>query len=397
MAIYYITISALTGLGYCMTEKKKKQNRTLPYLAVVFISLVFLCSFRYAIGFDYFSYRDIYEMIAAMPFSAILTAFWYEPLFFIVCKCFNLCGLPFQLLITGVSLFLLFSAVWFIAHYSKSPWMSVYLYITLQFLAYNMNLMRQSIALCFFLFAYPFLKSRRLMPYSACIFFGGLFHNSLWFVFPLYFLLFLKLSRKTTACLLISTLAGYLFFEPLFSLIHPLLPEKYAVYQQTYFWNSSTWEYILPPAAYCLLIYRFRSRISDAADRSIYLNSAFYQCLISLFITKHFILERFAVYPFAFSLIAIPDILASYREDAPDMVQAKQRYRWIMAVFLLFGGAYFVFASVKGFHHVYPYVSLLDKSRSAPAGSLMRSGWHSMVFDEIMRRNLPLTGWPGPL
>lgn len=365
MAIYYITIIILTGLGYHLTEKQKKQTHMLLYLAVVFSSLVFLCSFRYAIGFDYFSYREIYEMTASMSLSEILKMFWYEPLFFVVCKCFNLCGLPFQLLITGISLFLLFSAVWFIAHYSKSAWISVYLYITLQFLAYDMNLMRQSIALCFFLFAYPFLKSRRLAPYSACIFLGGLFHNSLWFVFPLYFLLLIRLSKKITICLIGTALAGYLFFEPLFRFVRPLLPEKYAVYDQTYFWNSSTWEYILPSLIYCLLIYLYRNRINDDADRSIYLNSALYQCLISLFITKHFILERFAVYPFAFSLIAIPDILASDRLDAAGAVQTQRCRRTVM-VFLLFGGAYFLFASMKGFHHVYPYVSLLEKSRSVP-------------------------------
>ena len=378
MAIYYITIIILTGLGYYLTEKKKKQTRMPLYLAVVFSSLVFLCSFRYAIGFDYFSYRDIYEMTASMSMSEILKTFWYEPLFFVVCKCFNLCGLPFQLLITGISLFLLFSAVWFIAHYSKSAWISVYLYITLQFLAYDMNLMRQSVALCFFLFAYPFLKSRRLAPYSACIFLGGLFQNSLWFVFPLYFLLLIRLSKKITICLIVTALAGYLFFEPLFRFVRPLLPEKYAVYDQTYFWNSSTWEYIMPSLIYCLLIYLFRNRISDDADRSIYLNSALYQCLISLFITKHFILERFAVYPFVFSLIAIPDILASDRLDTADAAQ-KQRYRRTVMVFLLFGGAYFLFASVKGFHHVYPYVSLLEKSRSVPIGSLIGGAWRILL------------------
>lgn len=379
MAIYYITIAALTGLGYYLTEKNKKQSQTLLYLAVVWISLVFLCSFRYAIGFDYFSYRNIYEMTDSMPFSDILKTFWYEPLFFVVCKCFNVCGMPFQLLITGVSLFLLFSTVWFIAHYSKAPWMSVYLYITLQFLAYHMNLMRQSLALCFFLFSYPFLKSRRLLPYSACIFLGGLFHNSLWFVFPLYFLLLVKLSQKTALCLMAMALAGYLFFEPLFCLVRPLLPEKYAIYEQTYFWNSSTWEYILPSAAYCLLIYRYRNRIEDDTDRSIYLNSALYQCLISIFITKHFILERFAVYPFAFSLIAIPDILSCDRQNVPNVGHIQHTNRQTTILFLLFGGAYFLFASAKGFHHVYPYVSLLEKSRSVPVSSLTGSAWHSII------------------
>ena len=48
MAIYFVTILGLTGFGYLTAEKKKKY-----YLAAVFVSFVFLTSFRYAIGFDF--------------------------------------------------------------------------------------------------------------------------------------------------------------------------------------------------------------------------------------------------------------------------------------------------------------------------------------------------------
>ena len=64
MAIYYFIICNLTGLGFFMTEKQNKARMTRCYLAIAFVSLTLLASFRYAIGFDYFSYRNIFEMTA---------------------------------------------------------------------------------------------------------------------------------------------------------------------------------------------------------------------------------------------------------------------------------------------------------------------------------------------
>lgn len=371
MAIYYFIICSLTGLGFFMTEKQNKTRMTRCYLAIAFVSLTLLASLRYAIGFDYFSYRNIFEMTAGWSFGSIFSSYCRsEPLFFVLCKCFQLAGLPFQMLLAAVSAFLVFMIVWMVLRFSAIPWMSIFLYITLQFFAYHMNLMRQSIALCFFLLAWPYWKKRRFLPWAALLFIGGLFHNSLWLICPLFILLPKKLTRRSVGCLAALTICGYLLFDPLFLLVRPLLPEKYAIYDTTFFWHSNDWEYLVLPALYCLLIYLFRSRIRDEYQRTVYVNSAFYYVLFSLFITKHFILERFAIYPFIFALFAIPDILASYRPKDGETLHSTRRYYCMMALFVAFGAAFFLFSAAKGFHNVYPYVSLLDRSRSVPAAAV---------------------------
>ena len=102
---------------------------------------------------------------------------------------------------------------------------------------------------------------------------------------------------------------------------------------------------------------------SGDIQRSLYINSAIYNFIINLFITKHFILERFSVYPFAISLIAIPEIIYSYRRKGKKQTTS---YYCVLILFILYGIAYFLFAAYKGFHNVYPYISLLDKSHSSP-------------------------------
>ena len=371
MAVYYVAMSLVTGFGYFTTHKKQSQKQNACYLVFAFLLFTFLTSFRYAIGFDYFSYRNIYRMVIPWSFHDIFLYHRSEPFYYLACKLFSLTGCPFPVFLLFINLFLMAAAMHFISRNSKIPWVSVYLYLTLQFLAYNMNLIRQSIAAAFFLLAYPYLKNRRLLPYTILTILGGLFHNSLWFVWPLYFILPKKHSRKFLAVLLLGAGLTYVFFDPIFRLLAPVLPARYANYQGSYFWNANGFEYVLPPAVYCLLIYLFRNRIA-AEQRTIYLNSGLYQLLINLFITKHFILERFAIYPFVFSLLAIPEIIASYRQEtenaseSPDKKTGTLTYRRVLLLFLLFGLGWFLFAAAEGFHRVYPFVSLLDKSLSQP-------------------------------
>lgn len=369
MAIYYFIVTFLTGLGYILTDRKKEKKAVAFYLAITFLVLCVFASCRYAIGFDYFSYRDIYEMIAGWPVGDIVRFYWYEPLFFLVCKIFCLMGCPYTLFIAVVNIFLLSVAMWFIYRNSKMPWVSVYLYITLQFLAYNMNLLRQSIAIAIFLLAYPYLKNRKIVPFTVLILIGGCVHNSLFFMWPLYFLLPKKCSRKFLVVALLATAAVYVWFDQLFVLVKPLIPTNYIIYQDTYFWNANNAEYAVLPAVYGILVYVFTGRMAKSAkescmEASIYRNSAVYHFLISLFVTKHFILERFAIYPFVLSLIAIPDMIYSFRSESGE--EKDMGYYCVLVSFLIFGAVYFGFAAYKGFHNVYPYVSLLDKSYSAP-------------------------------
>lgn len=149
MLVYYILNSILVFTGIYAGNKNTKQN-TIFYLVLSVLLLTVLASFRYAIGFDYFSYRRIYENIEGLSFNQVFLIHKKEFLFYILCKICNCMNLPYTGFLFIVSLFMHSVAMWFIHRYSKIPWLSVYLYITLQFFAHNMNLIRQSMALSFF-------------------------------------------------------------------------------------------------------------------------------------------------------------------------------------------------------------------------------------------------------
>lgn len=371
VAIYYFIVLGLMGLGYVLTERRREPKWTVCYLTVSCLVLTFFASFRYAIGFDYFSYRNIYKMMEEWTFGDIFSVYWHEPLFYILCKLSCLLGCSFFVFLSGINLFLFFAAMRFIYLESKMPWVSVGLYILLQFFAYNMNLIRQSIALAFFLFAYPYLKNRRVVWFGIFMFIGGLFHNSLWLMMPFYVLLNQEWSGKYLGIVAAAAGGIYEFCDWILEILLPFLPEKYGNYLETYFWNSNGMVYAMPGLIYLGILYGFRKRIREPLLRRIYLNSALYYFLISLFITKHFILERFSVYPFILSILALPEVIASdsyrsYQEKGEREEKQDKRYGWVLGICLGLAGGYFFFAVWKGFHHVYPYVSLLQRGYSLP-------------------------------
>lgn len=354
--------------GIYIGKKNTKQSMIL-YLCFSAMVLTLLAAFRYAIGFDYFSYRYIYENMECVSFDEIFLIYKREFMFYIFCKILSSIHVPYIGFLFIVSLFMHSTAMWTIYRYSKIPWLSVYLYITLQFFAHNMNLIRQSIALSFFLLAYPFLKERKLAPFLLIMICGALFHNSILFMIPLYFLLPVKANVKSLGILFTLAVLMYWLYDPFFFLVKPLLINGYANYAGTEFWRPSTMDYVIFPALSFCLLFLFRKRHAAlSSEASIYLNSAFYTFIFTLFITKHFILERFSVYPHVLLILGIPDVIACFhnKEEAAKMPFWKREACYVLVSFLILGGMTFLFAAYKGIHHVYPYISLLDKAQSSP-------------------------------
>ena len=76
--------------------------------------------------------------------------------------------------------------------------------------------------------------------------------------------------------------------------------------------------------------------------------------LLQLFITRHFILERFSIYTAFFSLPSLPEAAQGERRR----ISPKGRTALLAAGAL----AYFLFAAREGFHGVYPYHGVWERA-----------------------------------
>lgn len=103
----------------------------------------------------------------------------------------------------------------FIWKESKYPLIGVLLYFLCGFYFDSFNIMRQSFALIFVLFAIKNIKERNFIKFFIFIFIGSLFHYSTLFCIPLYFISFInKLDYKKfklicVVLILVSVVLGY--------------------------------------------------------------------------------------------------------------------------------------------------------------------------------------------
>lgn len=89
---------------------------------------------------------------------------------------------------------------------SKNPMFSTYLFFTTNVYFISMNMIRQSIATMFFIFAIPYIKEKKFWKYLLVIAIAFSIHSSSIIYFPLYFLCNKKINKKRISIILIILL-----------------------------------------------------------------------------------------------------------------------------------------------------------------------------------------------
>lgn len=242
--------------------------------------------------------------------------------------------------------------VW-IGRYSPSPWLSVFLFLTLQYFALSMNFLRQALAAAIVIWSYPFLKKRRFLPACGLVLLAACFHRTSLVMLPLCFLLALPPSRPHYGLASFTAGAVYFLMDPLINIAISIVP-KYQHYLTEKYWQGNSFLYVLMPlGCFLFTLPLLRQTIRDKSS-PVLVNSVFYALLIQLFITRHFILERLSIYVAMFSLLALPAAVFS------PCKQISQKTR--IGILILGALAYFLFAVSQGFHGVYPYHGIWERA-----------------------------------
>ena len=286
----YCFLICLSLLGGGVLKYKPQYRRS--FLCVTGIIFWFFASMRYVIGFDYRFYEGIFVSVSNSSIIEILTSEIIEPGYaFLNRAVFCLGGDYRTFLFVFHLIFTVLVFIW-IDRYSPEPWLSVYLFVTLQYFAFSMNFLRQAFAAAILLWTYPFMKSRRFLPYFGIILLTSAFHRTALLMFPLCFLLTLKPTRRHYASALLVTVIAYLFMDTVIEVVLRFLP-KYQHYLTERYWQGNSMIYILLPlSCFLFAIPLLRQSFQNPSISPILANAMFYSSLIQVFITKHFILER---------------------------------------------------------------------------------------------------------
>lgn len=177
----------------------KLTNRMLFFSSV--LVLVFFGGLRYESGFDYLSYKNIYDnYTGGIPFEPAYCLLMYVFKFIV--------GTSFPYFLFFYTLLNILVKVLFFQKYFRYPCMLIFLYYPATYLIADFGVMRQAMAIGVFLWAIPAIKENKLLRYLLIWITACCFHYSALIFFPMYWINKLRINQKL---FLFLFFAGFLF------------------------------------------------------------------------------------------------------------------------------------------------------------------------------------------
>lgn len=376
MTVYVIYLAMLILVGWYLQGDTVTPHTRTVCLGVTAAVLVAIMTLRYGMGYDYFSYQDIFTAVAATPMNEVIAAHNTEMGFYIFTKLVSMVTAEYHVFLLVCNLLMVGCVFWVFYRYSVSWWMSSLLYVTLQFMPHSMNLLRQSLAASILFVGWGFLKKGKLIPYMLVVLLASTFHISALIMIPAYFLLRLPYNRKVLAIYGGAILVAYAAFNPLLNFAVTYIFPQYAQYIDSSIYaagNSFTFVY-LPLACFVGAVMGARALLEKDKSNSILIYAMLFTAAFYLFMTRMYIVERFSIYFFMFAMLLLPELVevltpAPLPEKATPKMKIERKKqlqnKQVVMILVVFGTiGYLLFAAATGFHKAYPYVSVFDKQNA---------------------------------
>ncbi len=370
MAVYLILMALMLLIAYPLVEHKPTFGKKLCYVIVVFAAMLYISTLRYGLGNDYFSYIYHFNDIRD---SSILDSFnlGFEPGFVILNRIIAVFTTDTNLLYVIYAVLILVPIAYVIFRYSENVWLSSVMFVSLTFFYCTLSFIRQAIAFTIILMGYKYFVQRKHFQVLLFIFLACLFHSTVIVLIPLYIIA--AVVKPTWISLIVyGVLTGlvYIFSENIIDLAVKVLPQYQGYIDLNFITQGFNPIYIITPLVIMgvALFAHFTSYGKVYPKRSaLFTNFAVFSFIIWLLSTKHFVLERFSMYPYIFMIMFIPSIINFYRQRVGAYLYAKKHPD----------------LGTKGF---YPDTSVSDPARAAIRTEVVSASTQSSENDEIIAK-----------
>jgi hypothetical protein len=200
--IYYFVLILLAFFSlYHLCNLDRNQNRYIRLFS--FLMFIVVGGLRYSVGTDWAQYANTFADINSI--ADIFKA--REEKLFAVFMYIS------KKIINSYSFFILtfFSVAFYLKYivfkrYSTDIFLSLIIYFFTLFLIYDLNGVRQGMALAFVFLSIPLILNKKLFLFSLIILIGCLFHISAIIFLPFYWMSRLKISRKSMILIIVISL-----------------------------------------------------------------------------------------------------------------------------------------------------------------------------------------------
>ncbi len=338
MAIYIVLFALAVILGVPLAGRNASKAKKIVYLSVMFLLMFLLSVFRYGIGNDYFSYIRIFDEIHSASWGELLTL-GYEPAFALLTKAITLISYNPEVMYGIYAVLILAPVAYAIYRHSDNVWLSVTVYLCLTFYYTSLNFIRQSMAVSLLILCYSFIKRRKIVPVMIFAVLAALFHYTALVFIPFYLLAYFVKPTKKAIIIYSSVSVGVLITclvmkaagaNPLnlaAQLVSALTGKDYTGYVDSkWFEMGFGVQYlIMPLGILAIVMICYFLGWKEKEDSHTLLWFMLMNASIWSFITYAFIVERFSMFIFIFSVFAIPSALSYFDEKAEKAeLEAKQ-------------------------------------------------------------------------
>ncbi len=253
--MFILAAFVLVLAGILNTETK---NGARIYLIIVFSVFAFLMMFKSKdVGNDTHTYIKLFKEIADYEdVRNFLADSRYEFGFVYFIRLISRIYNDPQMLFIISGPFVAFSFARFIYKYSRMPWLSTLMFLTLQFFDLSFSGTRQIISIAILLFSYDFLIKRKILPFLLIVMLAISFHTSAILFLFLYPFTLLRQTRKFYIGSIFVAIAAFISFSTVMEVLEKIFPQylKYFLEDGTSFKTSPTLACLLMLGLWLILL-----------------------------------------------------------------------------------------------------------------------------------------------
>ncbi len=316
MLIYFIVLLIIVLLGLILKPNHVGNNSNKKiFIIITFILLFCVSGFRDKnIGVDTLQYYNAFKKISLLDISKF-NVVRYEYGFTFLCWILSKISNKPQILLIVTSFFVNYSILKFIYKYSNNVFVSILIYILLNFYFSYMNIMRQAIAISIVLFGYDFIIKNKNIKFILTCLFASLFHESALLAILLLIPNYFRFNKKMLFCVFVFVIIAFFYGERFFVFLANYSSRLLEYVNSKY--NVSNYFGALLDALVYVLTYIFGiiniennsnplSDMKDIKEKNVVLGILGMACIFQSLVIKVSIFNRFSPYFTIFIILWVP-------------------------------------------------------------------------------------------
>lgn len=233
--------------------------------------------------------------------------------------CFTDSSIVYTLVISTITVGLIFR---FYKTYSKIPWITILLFVSLGHYFSTFNLIRQSLAVAVTLNAIPFLCKGKWKSYIAVILIAAMIHRTALIMLPMGFILTRRVTKGSLLCYFVATVSAWLMLPSIILFVQSTIP-RYS--STTFGLGSGTINAAVPTmgialfALYSINLGDCHYDINDIQNR-VQMNGLLFHLITLVLGVRVYNVTRFAEYFEPYVLVAIANLIADYNNEREQVI-----------------------------------------------------------------------------